>query len=740
MNLTLKIAGSADVIISIDPTLTVKDFKDQIASTTSIPVAAQRVLYFGIELEDSLVMGVGPCDGHSVKVIDLREKTLQQPSTGYLPNHYKIALTIKVAGRADVIIPCDRTLTVKAFKNGIAQMTSIPVSSMRVLYKGSEINENGVLAGENCTPWGGLCDGHSVEVLDLGGKVPASEEDKEIADLAAKRRDLEARVAQRRAQKAREALKDAERRELSSAETASLRALFARFDTDGSGYIDLPELRQCVTELGCAMTDDELATAMAAIDVDSDGKISFIEFVAWWSGDKKLGGNSGVMLAVMRAKMVASLALSDLESRRVNLPIDYLSSDVNETSFAVRTSAAFEPKASVNFSLLPMTHSVFDIAMEEWTKGYTFAREKNEDGEKIKAALALELAVRDDASDEAIAAGIETVISFLDSTIGTGREMKDLKFKLYAEGRVIKVFLYVYAKGSPFEEFIRPIARALKQEVADFNANVFFEHVAFSFETGFDFCKAAENMDDMSTRLLDLFDNFALQQSMSLRKDAVDYLIVEILHKGPAAFFRPGPEVAQLFGGFMSSSVKGSVVVQSAPATLKNVARHLSERFRFRLQKAKETGIPTDPDLVEAMKIFEEEGALEMFFEGMIERNGNKPIPVMKAFVEKDLLRSLETPGLAAVFKVAELIKEITTYKVMAPFAAATATFTGYNPVWFIPSTDAKVAAAKARVADDLRDKKTEETDFFQKNKESMKVLSELLFDGYKPCVEKLSS
>ena len=44
-------------------------------------------------------------------------------------------------------------------------------------------------------------------------------EDKEIADLAAKRRDLEARVAQRRAQKAREALKDAECRELSSAET-----------------------------------------------------------------------------------------------------------------------------------------------------------------------------------------------------------------------------------------------------------------------------------------------------------------------------------------------------------------------------------------------------------------------------------------------------------------------------------------------------------------------------------------
>ena len=640
-----------------------------------------------------------------------------------------ITLTVKIVGRADVNIPVDPSLLVKDFKNGIAGMTSIPAAAQKVMYKGCEMDDS--MRMEE-----GPCDGHSVDVIDLRQTAPApsggaSDEDKEIADLAAKRRDLEARVAQRKAQKTREALKNAERRELSSAETVSLRTLFARFDTDGSGYIDLPELRQCVIELGCTMNEAELATAMAAIDDNSDGKISFTEFVAWWTGDKKLGGNSGVMLAAMRAKMVASLAREDLESRRVWLPIEKLSSDVTETSFAVRTSAAFEPKASINFSLLPMAHSVFDAAMEEWTKGYAFAREKNEDGEKIKAALALDLAVRDDASDEDIAAGVETVNTFLDSSIGS-REKKDTTFKIFAEGRVVKLFLYVYAKPSaPFEDFIRVIAKAFNQEVADFNANVLFEHVALSFETGFDFCKATESMEDMSTRLLDLFDNFAMTQSMSLRKDAVDYLIIEILHKGPAALFRPGPEIVQLFGGFMSSSLKGSVVVQSAPAALKKVARHLSERLRFRLQKAKETGTPADsPDLVEAIKIFEEEGALEMFFEGMIDRNGmNRPIPVIKAFIEANFVRG-EIPS---VFKVAELVKELKTYKVMTPFAAATATFTGYNPAWFIPSTDAKVAAAKARGhSDGLRwhgIDKTEETEFYQENKESMKVLSEFLFD-----------
>ena len=55
---------------------------------------------------------------------------------------------------------------------------------------------------------------------------------------------------------------------------AVARAIFDRYDSDGSGKIDALELRACCAELGHELDDDALAKAIVALDADASGCIS----------------------------------------------------------------------------------------------------------------------------------------------------------------------------------------------------------------------------------------------------------------------------------------------------------------------------------------------------------------------------------------------------------------------------------------------------------------------------------
>lgn len=59
---------------------------------------------------------------------------------------------------------------------------------------------------------------------------------------------------------------------------------FAVFDADKSGGLDPSELAKMCKALGCAQSLNELEAVLCLLDKDSDGKVSYEEFLDWWRG------------------------------------------------------------------------------------------------------------------------------------------------------------------------------------------------------------------------------------------------------------------------------------------------------------------------------------------------------------------------------------------------------------------------------------------------------------------------
>ena len=74
----------------------------------------------------------------------------------------------------------------------------------------------------------------------------------------------------------------------SSKDEASLRKAFKRMDTDNSGYLEKEELAVVAKDLGLDIRPGEMVAIFDLLDADKNGKISFDEFKAWWSGQKEV--------------------------------------------------------------------------------------------------------------------------------------------------------------------------------------------------------------------------------------------------------------------------------------------------------------------------------------------------------------------------------------------------------------------------------------------------------------------
>lgn len=74
-------------------------------------------------------------------------------------------------------------------------------------------------------------------------------------------------------------------------EIEECRVAFNRFDRDGSGAIDVSELKATLSIMGQAPSDEDLFLMMSSIDDDGSGEIEFPEFLKIVENQKWLSGS-----------------------------------------------------------------------------------------------------------------------------------------------------------------------------------------------------------------------------------------------------------------------------------------------------------------------------------------------------------------------------------------------------------------------------------------------------------------
>jgi hypothetical protein len=108
--------------------------------------------------------------------------------------------------------------------------------------------------------------------------------------------------------------KGAEKAEAKIKDVSAIKRAFDYFDSDGSGFIDALEFASLSADLGEVLDDNELSAAVKAIDVSGDGKISFNEFVRWWTAADNAAAaptaaGAATAAATPAAKSAAKIAL-----------------------------------------------------------------------------------------------------------------------------------------------------------------------------------------------------------------------------------------------------------------------------------------------------------------------------------------------------------------------------------------------------------------------------------------------
>ncbi|XP_025709353.1 calmodulin-like [Callorhinus ursinus] len=89
--------------------------------------------------------------------------------------------------------------------------------------------------------------------------------------------------------------------QLSEEQVAEFKAAFSRFDKNGDGTINTQELGAVMQALGKDLSEAELKELIALVDTDSDGVISFQEFLAEMIKRMKSWGSEQDVQEVFRA-------------------------------------------------------------------------------------------------------------------------------------------------------------------------------------------------------------------------------------------------------------------------------------------------------------------------------------------------------------------------------------------------------------------------------------------------------
>ena len=93
-----------------------------------------------------------------------------------------------------------------------------------------------------------------------------------------------------------------------------IKKLFVELDADGSGFLNVEEVKQLAVKLGGGIADEDLSAAMAEMDPSGDGKVDPQEFSGWWrraNGE----GTDGIHHMACCELYVTALRLNDVPTR-----------------------------------------------------------------------------------------------------------------------------------------------------------------------------------------------------------------------------------------------------------------------------------------------------------------------------------------------------------------------------------------------------------------------------------------
>jgi len=88
---------------------------------------------------------------------------------------------------------------------------------------------------------------------------------------------------------------------------ALARNTFKKFDNDGSGSLDVVEMKKLFIALGAKFSDKEMEEVMQQLDSSGDGMIDEEEFIEWWT-NRALNNRRGGGLLALKLRKLASKA------------------------------------------------------------------------------------------------------------------------------------------------------------------------------------------------------------------------------------------------------------------------------------------------------------------------------------------------------------------------------------------------------------------------------------------------
>jgi Ca2+-binding EF-hand superfamily protein len=129
--------------------------------------------------------------------------------------------------------------------------------------------------------------------------------------------------------------------------------MFKKYDKDGSGSIDLKELRKMITDLGAQITQEEAALAMQQLDKDGNFSCNLEEFILFWTAKPGLGGYSSSVLDFMKLRLKAEKKLAKARSQLAKAKgkaVDEGTISIKGTAEISPGMAGVDPKMSMTFT------------------------------------------------------------------------------------------------------------------------------------------------------------------------------------------------------------------------------------------------------------------------------------------------------------------------------------------------------------------------------------------------------